>query len=126
MRAELSFTRDRTKQLSPTSSTFSSELSGVLDKLTLRRRLGLSRILEVDVEDGCRKFAGRSANLGERIVKPALTALSLLVGLGESLMVDLILTCFCWLRGEVRLFVDKEILWQIIRHKIMKNFLKQD
>jgi hypothetical protein len=108
MRAELSFTRDRTKQLSPTSSTFSSELSGVLDKLTLRRRLGLSRILEVDVEDGCSKFAGRSANLGERIVKPALAALSLLDGLGESLMVDLILTCFCWLiRGEVCLLTKR-------------------
>jgi hypothetical protein len=88
MRAQLSSNRwDRKKNLSPTSSTFSSDLSGVLVKLTLRRRVGFSRIL--DVADGCRKFAGRSANLGERIVKPALAALTLLDGLGESLMVDL-------------------------------------
>jgi hypothetical protein len=88
MRAQLSSNRwDRKKNLSPTSSTFSSDLSGVLVKLTLRRRVGFSRILEV--ADGCRKFAGRSANLGERIVKPALAVLTLLDGLGESLMVDL-------------------------------------
>jgi hypothetical protein len=108
MRAQLSSNRwDRKKNLSPTSSTFSSDLSGVLVKLTLRRRVGFSRILEV--ADGCRKFAGRSANLGERIVKPALAALTLLDGLGESLMVDLDL--FLLALGRSVVVVLAEILW---------------
>jgi hypothetical protein len=110
-RPEFFCNRDKVKQLSlprlilSTDSPDVSRLS--LEKLTLRRLVGFSRMAEV--ENGSGKFAGRSDSLGvestglrARIVEPALTALTLLEGVDVSLMV-LILMYFVFKTSGLRL-----------------------
>jgi hypothetical protein len=98
MRADFSCNRDKVKQSSPIRSMLSTDSPDVLrlslEKLTLRRRVGFSRMAEV--ENGSGRFAERSDSLGvesmglrARIVEPALTALTLLDGVDVSLIVDL-------------------------------------